>query len=155
MYDNQMSESRIKKLWRNNRISLQLTGFHLCTSFSDTSTNKKDQQKKKSPPPSTNPTEPLSSSSSPNKKLWRKPLPNDCPQFDFEISEKTIVEDEQEEVLNTPACISSNEIPTRHESRCYENKPFLEAQLERACRNEKAVLLTRLLEKQRNQKPTI
>jgi hypothetical protein len=147
MYDNQMPESRIKKLWKNNRISLQLTGFNLCTSFSNT-TNRKTTPKKKASP-LTSPTEPLSSSHS--KKLWRKPLPNDCPQFDFEISEKTIVE---EQAFTTPTCIS-NEIPARHESRCYENKPFLEAQLERACRNEKAVLLTKLLEKQRNLKPSI
>ncbi|CAO3608440.1 unnamed protein product [Mucor fragilis] len=151
-----MSESRIKRLWKN-RISQQLSGFHISTCIA--STNQVDHQEENAakanthtmntiPPALPQHHTPLNTATSPEKKLWRKPLPNDCPSFDFEISEKTMIEQEDSSLI-----IASKEIPTRIQSRHYENIPNLEAQLERACKNEKAVLLTKLLEKQRhNQK---
>ncbi|GAN04707.1 hypothetical protein MAM1_0071d04171 [Mucor ambiguus] len=151
-----MSESRIKRLWKN-RISQQLSGFHISTCIAPT--NQVDHQEEEdtakanahtspSIPPPTLPQHhtPLSTvATSPEKKLWRKPLPDDCPLFDFEISEKTMIEQDASLI------IANKEIPTRIQSRHYENIPNLEAQLERACKNEKAVLLTKLLEKQRHQ----
>ncbi|KAL9540431.1 hypothetical protein MBANPS3_009685 [Mucor bainieri] len=153
-----MSESRIKRLWKN-RISQQLSGFHISTCIAPT--NQVDHQEGEehtakanahtvanTPPPALPQHHtPLSTvATSPQKKLWRKPLPNDCPSFDFEISEKTIIEQDASLII-----IANKEIPTRIQSRHYENIPNLEAQLERACKNEKAVLLTKLLEKQRHQ----
>ncbi|KAK4509055.1 uncharacterized protein ATC70_007405 [Mucor velutinosus] len=149
-----MSESRIKRLWKN-RISQQLSGFHISTCIAhtnqvdhqDDATNVDAQTTKNAPSPALPQHQtPLSTTATvPEKKLWRKPLPNDCPLFDFEISEKTMIEQDPSLV------IANKEIPTRIQSRHYANIPNLEAQLERACKNEKAVLLTRLLEKQRHQ----
>ncbi|OAD06793.1 hypothetical protein MUCCIDRAFT_160423 [Mucor lusitanicus CBS 277.49] len=151
-----MSESRIKRLWKN-RISQQLSGFHISTCIAPT--NQVDHQEEEeenaakayyprsatnAPPPAL-PQHHTTTAASPEKKLWRKPLPTDCPSFDFEISEKTIIEQDASLI------IANKEIPTRIQSRHYENIPNLEAQLERACKNEKAVLLTKLLEKQRHQ----
>ncbi|KAI8636436.1 hypothetical protein BD408DRAFT_426137 [Parasitella parasitica] len=135
-----MSESKIRRLWKN-RISQQLNNFSFSACIAPSSTN---QIEPKDIPPAvpqhadiTLPTE---------KKLWRKPLPVDCPAFDFQISEKTIVEDEEDTSLNPEKA----EIPTRIQSKYYGSIPNLEDQLERACKNEKAVLLTKLLEKHRH-----
>ncbi|CEP16703.1 hypothetical protein [Parasitella parasitica] len=134
-----MSESKIKRLWKN-RISQQLNSFSFSACIVPSNTDRVDHT---DIPPAvphhadiTLPAE---------KKLWRKPLPVDCPSFDFQFSEKTMVE-ENEASLNTKKA----EIPTRIQSRYYGNIPNLEAQLERACKNEKAVLLTKLLEQKRH-----
>jgi hypothetical protein len=42
------------------------------------------------------------------------------------------------------------EIPTRHESRFYEKMPNLEEKLERACKNDKAELLTKLIQQKQH-----
>jgi hypothetical protein len=146
-----MSESKIKRLWKN-RISQQLSGFHISTCIAPT--NQVDHQDENLKATSTLttittdtlplPSLPQHTTANTEKKLWRKPLPNNCPSFDFQISEKTMVED------SSLLIVEKTEIPTRIQSRHYENIPNLEAQLERACKNEKAVLLTKLLEKQRN-----
>lgn len=149
-----MSESKIKRLWKN-RISQQLNGFHISTCIAPTNqVDHQDEDLKTTsvlttattdtlPPP---PPIPQHTTANTQKKLWRKPLPNDCPSFDFQISEKTMIED------SSLLIVEKTEIPIRIQSRHYENIPNLEAQLERACKNEKAVLLTKLLEKQRNYK---
>lgn len=151
-----MTESRIKKLWRN-RLSHQLSGLQFSTcitkSTSTTATEEKDYAKcpiattvisPRTPPTSPPPSLPIHK----DTKLWRKPLPNDCPVFDFDTtSEKTLYDDGSK--TNTTATTIKTEIPTRCESKFYENIPNLEEQLDRACTNEKAVLLTKLLQKQR------
>ncbi|KAL9548133.1 hypothetical protein PS6_006775 [Mucor atramentarius] len=140
-----MSDSRIKRLWKN-RISQQLSGFHISTCIAPTNqVDHQDENAMANTPPALPQHHTPTTATIPEKKLWRKPLPNDCPSFDFEISEKTMIEDPS-------LLIASKEIPIRIQSRHYENIPNLEAQLERACKNEKAVLLTKLLEKQRHQK---
>jgi hypothetical protein len=42
------------------------------------------------------------------------------------------------------------EIPTRNESKFYKDKPQLQARLERACTNEKVILLSKLLQNQQS-----
>lgn len=143
-----MAESRVKRLWRN-RLSHQLSGFQFSTCMtkstsSDTSCSDYAVEIKS---PSSQP--PPSLPVHRDTKLWRKPLPSDCPVFDFDsTSEKTLCEAAVEE-KTTIKKTTTTEIPTRCESKFYENIPNLEEQLDRACTNEKAVLLTKLLQKQR------
>ncbi|KAG2235875.1 hypothetical protein INT48_008178 [Thamnidium elegans] len=97
-----MSESRFKRSWRN-RFSQQITNFHLNSCIS---------------PNISHEDEPLSASSSTptNKKLWRKPLPNDCPVFDFSSEKTTVIE-------TTDPLEEKVEIPTRYESKYYTMPP--------------------------------
>ncbi|CAO3617569.1 unnamed protein product [Mucor hiemalis] len=127
-----MSESRIKRLWKN-RISHQLTGLHFSTCLTK---GGGDTDKYNDNPSPISPAPPTPPSHSSQNKLWRKPLPNDCPVFNFD---KTL--------YPVRSMDEKTEIPTRCDSRHYENIPNLEAQLDRACTNERAVLLTKLLQK--------
>lgn len=143
-----MSESRIKRLWKN-RISHQLTGLQFSTCLSNKGgggvANDIDTEKYidhaspisiQSPPPPPPPSHSSDTITSSPKRLWRKPLPNDCPVFDFDNTTYPVRSMDEK-----------TEIPTRCESRHYEDIPNLEAHLDRACTNERAVLLTRLLQK--------
>ncbi|KAI9476028.1 MAG: hypothetical protein EXX96DRAFT_285783 [Benjaminiella poitrasii] len=165
MYDIHMPESfKFKRLWRN-RISHQLNGFQLlnnCLSATTVDITNDNEGY----PLNQSPSRRQKQQQTPIKRLWRKPLPNDCPQFDFSISEKTLlselpVSDDPhlplitKELVKTPRIRSipmteKTEIPTRYESRHYENVPHIEARLEHVCKNEKTVLLAKLLEKQRH-----
>ncbi|KAG0749266.1 hypothetical protein G6F57_004457 [Rhizopus arrhizus] len=112
------NESKVKKLWKN-----RLSGLSSCirphqTVERDEDTYHKIQQKQEPPQP-----------------IWRKPLPDDCPVFDFDISEKTLI-------AETPAYI-----PARYESRQYSKEnPNIDNHLKRICNNEKTVLLTKALQ---------
>lgn len=80
----------------------------------------------------------------PEHRLWRKPLPHGCPLFDFSSSEETLVGDEI--VSNGKDTIEiAAIIPTRHASKFYEHIPDFEEQLERACNNRRAILLSKVL----------
>ncbi|KAI7901347.1 uncharacterized protein BX663DRAFT_514175 [Cokeromyces recurvatus] len=180
MHDNiQMSESsKLKRLWRK-RISQQLGGLHLlntCISSLTVDSQETDDDDDERQPLKHS----IQQSTEPIKKLWRKPLPNDCPQFDFSISEKTLFTEITDfdnvsfnndnstippvvishrsnhlpmippPIRSSSSLIEKTEIPTRYESRHYKNVPSIEARLENVCKNEKAILLTKLLEKQRH-----
>lgn len=73
------------------------------------------------------------------KLLWRKPLPRNCPTFDFLISEKTAAPPPP------PPLPRHTQIPTRSDSKHYQNIPHLNAQLERVCTNKKTIQLTKAL----------
>lgn len=120
-----MAEETKRRYWKN-RLSQQISGFHFntCMSANIVQEDEQEQQQEQVPTPAT---------VSKKRLLWRKPLPQDCPLFDFTqpLAEKT-------------------EIPTRDQSKHYERIPNLEAELDRACKNEKAVFLTNLLSQQRH-----
>lgn len=120
-----MPESTTKRPWRN-RLSQQISGFHLNTCISPNIVHDDEEEEPKLPPPAT---------ISKKRLLWRKPLPNDCPIFDFTVKKENSLDEK-------------TEIPTRHQSKYYERIPNLEAELDRACKNEKAILLTNLLSQQ-------
>lgn len=72
------------------------------------------------------------------KKIWRKPLPKNCPSFEFLISKKTPSSPDTH--LN-----EKTQIPTRSDSKHYQNIPHLTAELDRVCNNKKTILLTKAL----------
>lgn len=149
-----MPESGIKKLWKN-RISQQIAGFNFttCISSSSSSSTTHEKDNAQAPPPSYAQTQSHNSNTNKRKSLWRKPLPSDCPSFDFVSSgdeKKTtstvIVLPPKEEEEMVSILEEKTEIPTRYESRCYAEKiPNLKAHLDRASKNDKVILLSKLL----------
>ncbi|KAI8883265.1 hypothetical protein K501DRAFT_272921 [Backusella circina FSU 941] len=128
----------LKRLWkkRNSKLTLFKRGFSfmsLCSSthlVTDAESVTDIQLKRTSV-----------TTCVPEHRLWRKPLPVDCPLFDFSSSEETLV---GHEIMWNDKDITAI-IPTRHASKFYEHIPDFEEQLERACNNRRAILLSKAL----------
>ncbi|KAI8384568.1 uncharacterized protein BYT42DRAFT_266092 [Radiomyces spectabilis] len=103
-------------------------------------------------------------------KPWRKPLPIDCPVFDFS-NDKTLIEETSESTGSvvmpttilvtppqpptppTPPKPISATIPARHTSRFYGNDPEVQIQLERMAQDERMILLSKTMQLQHTTKP--
>ncbi|KAG2208126.1 hypothetical protein INT47_010488 [Mucor saturninus] len=131
-----MPESTQRRYWKN-RLSQQISGFHFNTCLS--ANNVQGEEEGEEEKTSAEAPVPLPATLSKKRLLWRKPLPNDCPVFDFNSPSS-----------NNNSLDEKTEIPTRQQSKHYERIPNLEAELDRACKNEKALFLTNILSHQRH-----
>jgi hypothetical protein len=115
-----MNESRVKRLWKNRLSSLGSCIHSSHTSVEEEEEGRQSIQELKKLP-----------------AVRRKPLPADCPAFDFDICEKTYTD-----------------IPVRCESKQYQERiSDIDHHLEKIRNDEKIVLLTKLLQEKssRNQ----
>ncbi|KAI8994881.1 hypothetical protein BDB01DRAFT_774432 [Pilobolus umbonatus] len=147
-----MSESRVKQLWKNRMSKHTISfGFHLNRSNTVSRPN-----------PDIVLTKSNSTGHSGTKNIWRKPLPEEYTQLMSDAYDKEDTIDDYEESnqenhrqsnqgnhkqnnqeyyrRNAYLFEEKTEIPTRNESKSYDQIPYIEAQLSRACNSEKILV---------------
>ncbi|KAI8886094.1 hypothetical protein K501DRAFT_310450 [Backusella circina FSU 941] len=128
-----MTESRIKSLWKRQSGQSKM----ISSSSSSTSSIRT--------PSMTHSSRSSISSNSVNRheqQLWRKPLPPDCPKFEF--AGDTGSTNGEKTLIQLDAQVNSA-IPIRRDSRFYKQIPYFDALLERTCKSKRVVMVSEML----------
>jgi hypothetical protein len=128
-----MAESRIKSLWKRQNSQSKKNSL----SESDASSIQTPSLSQSS----------CSSISSDHEyrhqhQLWRKPLPPDCPKFEF--AGDTGSTNGEKTLLQMDAQVNSI-IPIRRDSRFYKQIPYFDALLERTCKSKRVALMSEII----------